>query len=235
MPSSPVKFQRSSTGQQSSVGQQPRAQKPRERRPIQSRSIQSRSRQRQLLGIAAGGLWMLVGLTGCRSAVSPAPEAIYTIVTPGTLSPGQPIPIPQGEIILTVAGKVGRTNVGETIQMDREMIEALGTVSYRVEDPFERVERTFEGVLMTDLLELWQVPDDAQNLLFTALDDYQVQIPIDKFRDYPVLFALKTDGEYMQPDYRGPAMLVLPYEHYEFDRIYTDEFWIWQIESIQVQ
>lgn len=177
-----------------------------------------------------------LGLGSCRSLLlGPTGRDIYTPVTARTLPLGSPIPLPQGEVILTVTGKVGNTNVGETIQLDRATIESLGTVAYRVIDPFEQIENEFEGVLMTDLLALWQVSEDAQSLHLTALNDYQVEIPLAEFSEYPILFALKTNGKYMKPDYRGPAMLVLPYAHYDFDRIYTDEYWIWQIESIIVR
>jgi hypothetical protein len=34
---------------------------------------------------------------------------------------------------------------------------------------------------------------------------------------------------------RGPAMLVFPYNDFDFDRAVYDNYWIWQIKSIEVQ
>lgn len=148
---------------------------------------------------------------------------------------GTPIPPPETEPLLTVMGKIGVTNVGDTLAMDRSTLEAVGLVEYMVKDPFEEVDHTYTGVLMRDLLELWQVPPDATLLQVIALNDYEIDVPIELMRNYPVIFALKEDGEYMTPDYRGPAMLVFPYDHYSFEESLTNSYWVWQIKSITVK
>jgi len=169
---------------------------------------------------------------GCAS--QPDFDSVYTRLGSPTLETGETIPNPEEGTMLTVSGEIGTANNGNEIVMDLSTIEAVGLVEYTVEDPFEKEERTFTGVLMKDLLELWQVSPDATVLDITALNDYQTDVPIELVRDYPVIFALKQDGEYMMPDYRGPAMLVFPYEHYKFD-LTTDSYWIWQIKDISVR
>jgi|GEM_PF-511170 len=176
---------------------------------------------------------LLMVLSAC--AVKPKFEDIYTVVTPATLQPGATIPLPQGEPILTVTGNVGTTNRDDAILMDRATIEQVGLVEYTVTDPFEEKTVRYQGVLMRDLLALWQVPDDAQILQFVALNDYAIDIPIADSRDFPVLFALQADGVYMEPDYRGPAMLVYPVDQYEFDPMIVQRKWIWQIKAIVIQ
>lgn len=175
---------------------------------------------------------LLVALVGCTS--QPDFDSVYTRLNTISLVAGSPIPKPQEDIILTVSGQIGAANQDQSIVMDIPNIESVGLVEYTVEDPFEQEQRTFTGVLMKDLLELWQVSPEATRLEVTALNDYQIDVPIDLVRDYPVIFALKQDGEYMTPDYRGPAMLVFPYEHYQFD-IGTDSYWAWQIKTIAVK
>lgn len=162
-------------------------------------------------------------------------EQIYEVVVPATLHPGTTIPIPQQAPILTITGKIGTTNHDHAIVMDRATIEKVGLVQYTVKDPFEERPVQYCGVLMRDLLALWQVADDAQTVSITALNDYKIDIPINEFRQFPILFAVKADGADMQPDYRGPAMLVYPIDQYKFDLIAVQRNWIWQIKTIDIQ
>ena len=186
---------------------------------------------RTKLGYVACAL-LLSTTASCSS--EPKFDSVYKQLEEPTLASGSKIPGPQQEAILTVSGKIGTKNQGDTIVMDIPTIESVGLVEYTVEDPFEDVPHTFSGVLMKDLLELWEVSPEASNLNVVALNDYQIDVPIDLVRDYPVVFALKQDGEYMTPDYRGPAMLVFPYDHYKFEPG-TDSYWAWQIKSITVE
>lgn len=172
-------------------------------------------------------------ISGCQANATS--ERTYDIVATGTLTPGESIPTPQDEVMLTVRGKVGTTNREATIVMDQKTIEAVGLVEYSVHDPFEDRSVVYQGVLMSDLLELWQVSDDVTTARFSALNDYHIDIPLEDFYQYPVLFALQADGVYMEPSYRGPAMLVYPLDDYEFDLIGIKRRWIWQIASIELQ
>ena len=172
-------------------------------------------------------------LTSCF--VTPEVEDFYTVIAPATLKPGDPIPLPQAEPILTVTGKVGAMNGQDELLMDRTTIEQSGLVEYTVTDPFEERAIRYQGVLMRDLLALWQVAEDAKTVELTALNDYQITIPIADFHQYPVLFALQADGVYMQPDYRGPAMLVYPVDQYQIDLVAVERNWIWQIKAIKIQ
>jgi hypothetical protein len=172
------------------------------------------------------------------SACSPGaanPTPAYTVVSEGTLNAGDVIPVPSGDVILTVTGKIGTTNVDDSIQMDVATIEALGQVDYSLTDPFEDVETSFRGVLMSDLLDVWQLTEDATSLHMVALNDYAIDVPISDVRSYPVIFALQQNGEYMPVSTRGPAMLVYPYAEYDLDPAVYNDFWIWQIKSVEVR
>ncbi|MBX3015636.1 MAG: molybdopterin-dependent oxidoreductase [Caldilineaceae bacterium] len=151
------------------------------------------------------------------------------------LQPGVAIPPPATAPILTITGTIGTFNDPAGIVMDRATLEESGVVEYTVLDPFEERKIQYRGVLMRDLLALWQVPDDAQTVHFVAINDYMIDVPITDFYQYPVLFALQADGEYMQPDYRGPAMLVYPVDNYEFDLLAVRRKWIWQIKTIRIE
>lgn len=184
-------------------------------------------------------LWIvpaLVVLMGGCSTPEPPFDDVYTRITPSKLQAGQPIPLPTRESILKVTGRLGTTNQDNHIIMDRPTLEAVGLVEYSVRDLFEQQDRMFRGVLMRDLLKTWQVDPQAQTLHIKALNDYNIQIPISWVRQYPILFALQQNGETMTPDYRGPAMLVFPYQKFPSAPEFTEQaYWIWQIEEINVQ
>lgn len=175
--------------------------------------------------------------TACTSTASPTatPAPVYSVVSKASLKAGSAIPAPEDEVILTITGKIGAANVDDSIQMDLKTIEAAGLVDYTVEDPFENKEITYRGPLMSDLLALWKVPDDATTLHMVALNDYAIDVPLSDLRQYPVIFALQADGEYLPVSTRGPAMLVYPYNDFEFEQSVYNDYWIWQIKSIEVQ
>jgi hypothetical protein len=174
-------------------------------------------------------------VAACTPTTPTTTETVYTVVSEGTLNAGDTIPVPTGDVILTVTGNIGTSNVDDTIQMDIATVESVGQVEYTVDDPFENRSVTYRGVLMSDLLDLWQVGDDATTLNIVALNDYAVDVPLADLRTYPVIFALQADGEYMPIATRGPAMLVYPYNDFEFEVAIYNDYWAWQIKSIEVR
>lgn len=190
-------------------------------------------RCRHQLWIISVFLGLLILVSGCAQKVEF--DQVYTVVNQATLQPGDIIPPPQDEPILTISGKIGANKLADTLQMDRATIERVGVVEYRVKDPFSGESVRYRGVLMRDLLELWQVDEDAQQVYLVALNDYAIEVPLSEFYQYPVLFALQADGVYMEPDTQGPAMLVYPVDQYTFDLAEVKRNWIWQIKSIALQ
>jgi hypothetical protein len=177
---------------------------------------------------------VLVSVVLIASACSPA-NPLPQRVTDAKLKAGSAIPAPTGDVVLTVDGKIGTKNAGDTIQMDMATIESVGQFDYKMQDPFEKRPTIFHGPLMSDLLDLWNIDKDATTLTMVALNDYKVDVPISDLRKYPVLFAVQQDAKYMPIATRGPAMLVYPYDNFQFDRQKYDDYWIWQIKSITVK
>ena len=176
----------------------------------------------------------IVLIAACSPASNATPTPIYQRVSDANLKAGDSLPAPTGDIILTVTGKIGTKNDGDNIVMDRDMIESVGQVEYKVTDPFETKDYVYRGPLMSDLLDLWKVSSDATTMQVAALDDYVVKVPIAEIRKYPVLFALQQDGQYMPVSTRGPAMLVFPYNNFEFNQTVYNDYWAWQIKAIDI-
>ena len=169
------------------------------------------------------------------STTADADEPIYTRVSEATLSAGDDIPVPEGDVILTVTGNIGTTNVDESVEFDMATLESLGEVEYEVTDPFIEEDVVYRGVLMTDLLAVLQVPDDATALSVTALDEYSADIPLEELTERPVILALQADGEYMSIADRGPSRVIFPYNDFEYDTEVVNTYWVWQIADAEVQ
>jgi hypothetical protein len=112
--------------------------------------------------------------------------------------------------ILTMSGKIGVFNEGSTARFDREMLEGIGMASFTTNTPWYDGPVTFEGPLMAKLMEL--VEAQGQIVTAVALNDYVTEIPVEDFRRYGVLLALKRDGAYMPVRDKGPLFIVYPYD-----------------------
>lgn len=92
----------------------------------------------------------------------------------------------------------------------------------------------FHGFLIRALLGN-DLPDDAV-VVATALNDYQVEIPVTDFARYDVIGALSMDGETLSPRDKGPIWIVYPRDdHPELQDIRYDTRWVWQLVSLQVR
>ena len=116
---------------------------------------------------------------------------IYDVVERPTLSVGDDIPVPTGDVLLTVEGAITNGNVDGTAQFDLETLESLGLVSYDVDDPFAEQNIVFTGILMSDLLDVVGAEDSATGLELVALNDYSAEAKISDMRTYPVMFGLQ--------------------------------------------
>lgn len=143
------------------------------------------------------------------------------------------LPLPKGEVILTVRGRIAATNDGALARMDRDLLLAWGTQELRTATPFTDGISTFSGVLASRLLDI--LGADGTQLLAQALNDYAVAIPIDELRAYPVLLALDRDGQPLSVRERGPLWVIYPWsQHPELDDRIRRQRSIWQLMAIEV-
>jgi hypothetical protein len=141
---------------------------------------------------------------------------------------------PQEEPILTITGKIATTNVGETAQFDRAMLEKIGMESFVTNTPWFTGPVEFEGVSMDALMDA--VGASGTELEAVALNDYKATIPIEDFAKYNVLLALKRDGEYMPIRDKGPLFIVYPFdEHAELQAQTFYSRSVWQVKELVVR
>lgn len=176
----------------------------------------------------------LVFIVGCQSGSNSGP--IYEEVSAGRLTPGDAIPTPSNDVLLTISGKISQTNVDDTAQFDLATLESLHQVQYDVNDPFAQKQRLFQGVLMSELLEMVGADPTATTLELIALNDYSSEISISDIQKWPILFATQADGQYIPLDDGGPAIIILPFDDFpELDQLIYEENWVWSMTQIVVK
>lgn len=134
--------------------------------------------------------------------------------------------LPQGKVILTIAGQITNTNVGDTAVFDIAMLEALGMKGFSTTTPWYNGPVSFEGVPMAALLD--HVGAAGTKVTALALNDYSTDIPLDDFRRYDAILALKRDGAYMPVRDKGPLFIVYPYDSdpaLKHQRYYSRSAW----------
>ena len=76
----------------------------------------------------------------------------------------------------------------------------------------------------------------GETLRAVAINDYSVTIPTTDLQTYPVLLAIKRDGEYMRIRDKGPLWIIYPWSDYP--ELRTEVYHarsIWQLKLIIVQ
>jgi len=141
---------------------------------------------------------------------------------------------PAGKVILTLGGKIARTNVDGTARFDHDMLLAVGLTRLSTSNQFETGVQDYEGVLLKDLLAY--VGATGTRLLATALDGYTVEIPVDDAGKYPVLLAMNWNGKPMTVRNKGPIWVIYPID--QFPELKEERFSarsIWQLSRIDVK
>lgn len=186
------------------------------------------------LPLVAGLLAVALALVACGSDAAGTGTAEYDVVSPAVFTPGDPIPAPAGEVVLTLSGDISVTNSGESLVMDMETIEKLGLVEYTVDDPWAETKVTYTGVLLSDLKKYSGMSNAATSIAMTALDDFTVDISVADIDRWPIMLATRTNGEYMDIENAGPTRIIFPYHTGTFDLETYNKFWIWNLKSMDV-
>ena len=141
---------------------------------------------------------------------------------------------PKGQDVLIVTGKISRTNSGRDFRFDRATMEALGVVTVRTTTQFTDGRKTFEGVLLRDVLV--HVGARGERVRAQALDGYETEIPLSDLAYGPIL-ALRMDGIQLTARDKGPLWIVYPRDQFP-DRLAgadQDQKWIWQLRRLDVE
>ena len=161
------------------------------------------------------------------------PSKVYQTLTEPSLKPGMEIPEPTGPVVLTVNGRI---KSAKPVRFDLATLESLGLIRFTTPTNWTKEPATFEGVLLSALLDVVGADPAATSLKLTALNDYENPAPIADGRKLPVMLALKREGEYMSRRDRGPIWMIYPQHAYPEvgQREYLSR-WVWQLKAITVE
>lgn len=169
-----------------------------------------------------------------RRALALCGLALLSLLALSTARAADPLPAPQGPVILLISGDIGVTNTPEGAAFDRQMLIDLGQTEMRTTTPWTDGVQVFEGVLARTVIE--RVEADGTTVKAAALNDYTVEMPMDDFMNYDVLLAIKMNGEEMRVSDKGPIWIVYPRDDVpELQNRQLNDRWVWQLKSLQVQ
>ena len=140
---------------------------------------------------------------------------------------------PTGPVILTVSGNISKTNALEMAQFDMAMLDALPGRETIIETPWYDGTRRFEGPLLAEILSA--VGAVGQTVKVTALNDYSAEMPFNDAIDYPVILALRIDGDLIPVRSKGPGFIIYPFD--EEPSLYNEMIFgrsVWQVTKIEI-
>jgi len=156
-----------------------------------------------------------------------------------------------GPAVLTVAGNVSKTNRGpvdpfvdaffhfgevefdKAAAFDLSRLQALGLKKVTVRYPDWPRAFTLEGPLLSDVLDAAGASGSVVRV--QALDGYAAEIPMEEVRDYPILLAVKRDGQFLGLGDRGPAWVIFPRDDYPELAERDEAQWVWSAYYIDVE
>ncbi|MCH4543671.1 oxidoreductase [Ochrobactrum sp. POC9] len=146
----------------------------------------------------------------------------------------EPLAKPTGKPILVISGNISNTNVGDTAQFDRDMLEAIGLETVETANPWYDGRVRFEGVSMDKLMTL--VGATGTKVTAVALNDYVSTLPMEDLKKFNVILAMKRDGNYMAVRDKGPLFIIYPYDsdpQLQSQTYYTRS--AWQVAKLIVE
>lgn len=144
------------------------------------------------------------------------------------------LPEPNGEVILTISGKLTRHNGKGIVRLDRAMLEMIGTHEIVTQTFYSSKASKWRGVLMRNLLAYIGAKGD--DIEVVALDRYRAVIPRSDFEKYDVILALEQNDEKLTVRSRGPSRIIYPSDQNE--ELRAPEYGarlVWQIEKMIIK
>jgi hypothetical protein len=148
-------------------------------------------------------------------------------------SRAQALQAPAGAVVLSIGGRIQRTNQGERATLDMAMLEALAQHSFTTKTPWFKQRRKFTGPLLRDVLSL--VGAQGTTLRMAALNDYRIDVPSDDARRFDVVLARMVDDKPITVRDKGPLFMIYPFDSDAALRnpLYYSRS-VWQLKSIDV-
>lgn len=159
---------------------------------------------------------------------------LFLICMMGSGATAEPLSKPANKTILVISGAITNTNNGHAAEFDREMLTALGLQTIETTNPWYDGRTRFEGVSLNQLMEL--VGAKGKTITVVALNDYVTTVPLDDFKKFNAILAMKRDGNFITVREKGPLFIIYPYDsdpQLQSQTYYTRS--AWQVARIIVE
>lgn len=157
-----------------------------------------------------------------------------TIMVGAEMAAAETLPAPEGDVVLTITGRISETNSADAAQFDLSMLRALGPVEVATTTIWTDGPQVFEGVPLTRLVE--EVGAEGTLIAASALNDYTVEIPLSDVIPGGPILAFAQNGEALSVRDKGPLWVIYPYDdkaEYQSEVIYARS--IWQVRRMEIR
>ncbi len=144
------------------------------------------------------------------------------------------LPQPTSSPVLTISGAITESNIGSQAVFDMQMLHLLPPRTIETSTIWTEGKQTFTGVSLDDLLDV--VGAQGETIFASAINDYEVPIPVSDATPSGPIIAYERNGMPMSARDKGPLWIIYPYDEfssYRTEVIYTRS--IWQLEHLTIQ
>lgn len=120
---------------------------------------------------------------------------------------------------------------GKTVQISMTELMALEATEINSSTPWTDGVQKFRGVAFDLLFDTYGLI--AETVRVSALNDYNVMVPVNVLRNDGAILAYHLNGAEMSVREKGPFWVIFPYDAKE--RFNTDTYWaysVWQVQSV---
>jgi hypothetical protein len=136
------------------------------------------------------------------------------------------LPIPTGEVVLTIDGKIGRQNAPGQADFDLAMLRAMPAVTIRTATPWTDGQADFEGVLLEEVFKA--VAASGQSIKAAALNDYVADVDVKTVISAGAILAYRINGSDISVRDQGPLWIMFPFDdkpELKSELIYSQSVW----------
>jgi hypothetical protein len=115
----------------------------------------------------------------------------------------------------------------------RELEKSMKTSSFKIYNPWEKQEDSYEGVFISDFVAFF---GDAhvEKLKLIAIDDYEVTFEKKMWDKERILLVTKMNGKYLPIKEKGPMRIVfVDYDKSKKEYELNLPLWMWMINRVE--
>ncbi|WP_295894413.1 hypothetical protein [uncultured Vibrio sp.] len=159
---------------------------------------------------------------------------LFALFIPASFVHAASLPVPTGEVMLWVSGKIEHSNTSTGVELDEKMVSQLKASEITTKNHVVQDDALYKGPTLKSVLEY--VGASGNEVKVIAWDDYIVTIPLETIEQYGVLLATHENGVRMTLDDKGPFFIVFPFNDYsELRNDFYYNLSVWQVKEIVVE